>query len=138
MFDMRRREFIRLLGVAAAAWPLAARAQHAKVWRVGWIWIGRSAGISPEVEGFRQGLKDFGYVEGDSISVEYRFAEGRRDRITDLIAELLGNDPQWHSVSGVAGIGARGVGHFAPNGADGHFTSARSASAPGYAELELA
>jgi putative tryptophan/tyrosine transport system substrate-binding protein len=86
---MKRRDFITLLGGAAAAWPLAARSQQAKVWRVGWIWIGRSAGISPELAGFRQGLRDFDYVEGKNIIVEYRFAEGRSDRIADLVAELM-------------------------------------------------
>jgi putative tryptophan/tyrosine transport system substrate-binding protein len=86
---LRRREFITLLGGTAAAWPLPLNAQQAKVWRVGWIWIGRSAGISPELAGFRQGLKDFDYVEGQNIIVEYRFAEGRRDRIADLVAELV-------------------------------------------------
>ena len=67
-----RRELLVALGGAAAAWPLAARSQQAKVWRVGWIWIGRSAGISPELAGFRQGLRDFDYVEGKNIIVEYR------------------------------------------------------------------
>jgi putative tryptophan/tyrosine transport system substrate-binding protein len=90
---MRRREFTTLLCGAAVAWPVAARAQQAKVWRVGWIWIGRSAGISPELAGFRQGLKDFDYVEGKNIIVEYRFAEGRSDRIADLIAELMQMGP---------------------------------------------
>jgi putative tryptophan/tyrosine transport system substrate-binding protein len=84
-----RRKFLATLGGAAAAWPLAARSQQAKVWRVGWIWIGRSAGISPELAGFRQGLRDFDYVEGKNIIVEYRFAEGRSDRIADLVAELM-------------------------------------------------
>jgi putative tryptophan/tyrosine transport system substrate-binding protein len=87
--QIKRREFITLLGGAAAVWPLATRAQQAKVWRVGWIWIGRSAGISPELAGFRQGLRDFDYVEGKNIIVEYRFAEGRSDRIADLVAELM-------------------------------------------------
>jgi putative ABC transport system substrate-binding protein len=90
MSDIRRRDLITLLGGAAIAWPLAARAQQsAKVWRVGWIWIGRSAGISPELAGFRQGLRDFDYVEGKNIIVEYRFAEGRSNRIADLVAELM-------------------------------------------------
>jgi len=84
-----RRDFLATLSGAVAAWPLAARSQQAKVWRVGWIWIGRSAGISPELAGFRQGLRDFDYVEGKNIIVEYRFAEGRSDRIADLVAELM-------------------------------------------------
>jgi ABC-type uncharacterized transport system substrate-binding protein len=87
---MRRREFITLLGGAALSWPLAARVQQSeRMRRVGWIWIGRSAGASPELEGFRQGLRDFGYVEGQNLIVEYRFAEGRRDRIAELVAELV-------------------------------------------------
>jgi putative ABC transport system substrate-binding protein len=85
---MKRRQFITALA-GAAAWPLVARAQQAKVWRVGWIWIGRSAGVSPELAGFRQGLRDFDYVEGKNIIVEYRFAEGRSDHIADLVAELM-------------------------------------------------
>jgi putative tryptophan/tyrosine transport system substrate-binding protein len=85
-----RRKFLATLGGAAAAWPLAARAQQGeRVRRIGWIWIGRSAGISPELAGFREGLKDFGYIEGQNVIVEYRFAEGRRDRIADLVAELV-------------------------------------------------
>ena len=85
-----RRELLAALGGAAAGWPLAASAQQAeRVWRIGWIWIGRSAGISPELAGFRQGLKDFGYIEGQNVIVEYRFAEGRRDRIADLVSELV-------------------------------------------------
>jgi putative ABC transport system substrate-binding protein len=84
-----RREFITFLG-GAAAWPIVARTQQpAKVWRVGWVWIGHSAGNSPELAGFRQGLKDFDYVEGKNIIVEYRFAEGRRDRIADLVTDLM-------------------------------------------------
>jgi putative ABC transport system substrate-binding protein len=89
---MRRRELITLLGGAAAAWPFVARAQQpAKVWRVGWIWIGRSGSSPepPELAGFRQGLKDFDYVEGKNIIVEYRFAEGRRDGIADLVTQLV-------------------------------------------------
>jgi putative ABC transport system substrate-binding protein len=63
--------------------------QPAKVPRVGWIWNGRSAGNPIEVAGFRQGLKEFGYIESQNIVVEYRFGEGRRDRIADLAAELV-------------------------------------------------
>ena len=91
--QLRRREFITLVGGAVLARPLAVRAQQTKVWRVGWIWIGRSAGISPELAGFRQGLKDFGYVEGQNIIVEYRYAEGRTDRIAGLVAELVQMQP---------------------------------------------
>jgi putative tryptophan/tyrosine transport system substrate-binding protein len=92
----RRRDLFELCGAAslasgaAGAWPLAARAQQpAKVWRVGWIWSGRSAGDPAEVAGFRQGLKEFGYIEGQNIVVDYRFGDGRTDHLTDLVAELV-------------------------------------------------
>jgi putative tryptophan/tyrosine transport system substrate-binding protein len=88
---VKRRDFTRLLCSAAATWPLRAGAQQpAKVWRVGWIWPGgRAAGNSTEVAGFRQGLKELGYIEGQNIVVEYRFGEGQRDRIADFVAELV-------------------------------------------------
>ena len=75
---------------AAGAWPLDAGAQQsAKVPRVAWIWLGQSAGDPAEVAGFRQGLKEFGYIEEQNIIVDYRFGEGRDDRIADLVAELV-------------------------------------------------
>jgi putative ABC transport system substrate-binding protein len=86
---MRRRSFLGVLG-STATWPLAAQAQQReRMRRIGWIWIGHSAASSPELAGFRQGLKDFDYVEGKNIIVEYRFAEGRRDRIADLVTDLM-------------------------------------------------
>src|ERR1700731_2779303 len=92
----RRRDLLELCAAAflasgaAGAWPRAAPAQQpAKGPRVGWIWAGRSAGNPTEAAGFRQGLKEFGYIEGQNIVVEYRFGEGRTDRIADLAAELV-------------------------------------------------
>jgi putative ABC transport system substrate-binding protein len=70
---MRRREFITLLGYAAAAWPLTVRAQSAKIPRVGII------DNAPIWDHFRQGLRDLGYVEGRNIILEYRTAEGKLD-----------------------------------------------------------
>jgi putative ABC transport system substrate-binding protein len=85
-----RRDFIAMLGSAAGTWPLTARAQQpTKVGRVGWIWAGRSAGNLVETAGFRQGLKELGYIEGQNIIVDYRFGEGRTERIADLVAELV-------------------------------------------------
>jgi putative tryptophan/tyrosine transport system substrate-binding protein len=83
---VKRRAFITLLGGAAAARPLAARAQQAgKVWRIGWL-----SGSSREaVAGFRQGLRDFGYIEGQNLIIEYRSAAERADRQAELAAELV-------------------------------------------------
>ena len=85
---MRRREFITLLG-GAAAWPLAAQAQQAaKVFRIGFLFYG-SSGPSPELDAFQQGLREFGYIEGQNIAVEYRFASGQVERLRDLATELV-------------------------------------------------
>ena len=85
---MRRRQFIALLG-GAAAWPLAAQAQQAaKVFQIGFLFYG-SSGSSPELDAFRQGLREFGYIEGQNIAVEYRFAGGQVERLPDLAAELV-------------------------------------------------
>src|SRR6516162_108606 len=82
---MRRREFIALVGSAAAAWPLTARAQQtAKVPRIGYL----SPGSPPASQAFWQGMRDLGYVEDKNIFVEYRWAEGEPARLPDLAAEL--------------------------------------------------
>src|ERR1700756_3648032 len=88
MFDMRRREFIGLLGGAAAGRPLAAHAQQPKMPTVGALVIGN---ISPEEfwREFRQGLRDLGYIEGQNIRFEFRSAEGQIDRLPELAAELV-------------------------------------------------
>jgi putative ABC transport system substrate-binding protein len=89
---MRRREFA-TVGVAVAgllSFPKRSRAQQrSKLPRIGWIWHGRSAGPPEELTGFRQGLQEFGYVDGQNVIVDYRFAEGQSDRIVGLAAELV-------------------------------------------------
>ena len=86
---MRRREFITLLG-GAAAWPLTARAQQpAKVWRIGMLETISSAQNAPQLDAFRQRLQQLGYVEGINVVIEYRSAEGRGDRFPRLVAELI-------------------------------------------------
>ena len=86
---MRRRDFITRFGVVAAAWPLAARAQQAgKVPRIGFLGRHRRD-VCPRIEAVRQGLRDFGYIDGTNITIEYRWAEGHYDRLPQLAAELV-------------------------------------------------
>jgi putative ABC transport system substrate-binding protein len=87
---MRRREFITLIGGAAAAWPLIARAQQsAKVPRVGFMGNSTEALEANLVGPFREGLRKLGYEEGRNIVIHYRWAEGQYERFPTLIAELL-------------------------------------------------
>ena|SRR2546427_4161188 len=87
---MRRREFITLIGGAAATWPLVVRAQQAgKVHRIGFLGSATAAGSAKAVESLRTGLREFGYVEGTNIGIEFRWAEGIYDRLPHLVAELI-------------------------------------------------
>jgi putative tryptophan/tyrosine transport system substrate-binding protein len=90
MSDMKRRDFITLLG-GAAAWPLAARAQQpaGRIWRLGIL--SPAAPPDPLVEAIRQRLRELGYIDGRNIVFEYRWAEGKLDRLTDLARELVGS-----------------------------------------------
>ena len=88
-FDqLKRRTFISLLGGAAAAWLLAARAQPSKVARIGALYIGLADAESFKKE-LREGLHELGYVEGQNIAFEFRSAEGKLDRLPELASELV-------------------------------------------------
>src|SRR5258708_36157806 len=85
---MRRREFISFLVGTVAAWPRAARAQQSMP-VVGWLNSETPDGYGPMVAAFRQGLTEMGFVEGRSVAIEYRWAEGRNDRLPALAADLV-------------------------------------------------
>jgi putative tryptophan/tyrosine transport system substrate-binding protein len=86
---MKRRDMIALVG-GAAAWPFAASAQQAgKVHRIGFLGSATAAGSAKAVESLRTGLREFGYVEGTNIGIEFRWAEGNYDRLPHLVADFI-------------------------------------------------
>src|SRR5215510_16296851 len=89
MLDVKRREFSTVIGGAAAAWPLTARAQQPEMPTVGFV-SGRWADASARhAAAFRRGLSETGYVEGQNVIVEYYWLDGRYDRLPSLMADLV-------------------------------------------------
>jgi putative ABC transport system substrate-binding protein len=87
---MRRREFIKLIGGAGAAWPLAARGQQTKTARIGFIGSGPASIYVDRMTALRSSLRDLGYLEGKNLTIEFRYADGNYERLPGIAAELVG------------------------------------------------
>ncbi|HEV2750731.1 MAG TPA: hypothetical protein VGV12_09445, partial [Gemmatimonadales bacterium] len=86
---MRRREFIKIIAASAATWPLSARAQQSVMPVVGLLDQRSPEELADRLRGFRQGLRDSGFIEGQNVTIDYRWAENKLDRLPDLATDLV-------------------------------------------------
>src|SRR5829696_6668036 len=110
---MRRREFVAGLA-GAAAWPLAARAQQPAMPVIGFLRSAPLGDVPHFVTGFRQGLKEAGLVAGQNVAIEFRSAEGRNERLPELVAELIRRPVDVIVGNAVAAISAKAATQTVP------------------------
>jgi putative ABC transport system substrate-binding protein len=104
---MKRREFITMLGAAVVAWPVPARAQQPAIPVIGYL-DPRSPDFNADLlRAFHRGLKDTGYVEGENVTIVYRFADNQLDRLPELTADLVRRQVALIATSGGAAVAAR-------------------------------